>query len=331
MSNDHLRLTIERKKKAVKKGQLQIVGKKAAADDDNESSNKRTGKGAAFEANMLAFIRADHLWEHGANESEDDPRNKLRPVMAWFHGTPVALQTFMMNLRLGHFAVGFSRSNRWGNSNKIMFEWLKSGQQIMTAQQISQTDKVTQMYVPNICNIHDGLVAADQPIKALAVTPSWWIDKNLPKLRPSDHDDIAVGIKLFEAEVDHPPVLSMEQHQRFALVAMRTLAYLDKRISKPLLTSIGYRYYLFLMGLKHTQWSLPRYWASESTAAKSDLYAPFRYKPHSEYRGHHFDMHGLWSVGVEHAVGINASQESVATLLAHTTNMWMLAKGELEA
>ncbi len=315
----YLRLKITKKEKAPKKGKVKILSRKEAETKAEEAvltADERKGRG--FEATILSFITADGLWEHGSTDNKT-----LRPVMAWFHASPTALKTFMMNLRLGYPA-----SVELGYKSQAVFEWLKSGVPVMSQQLVNVDNAVTLLYTPNLCNIHSTMVAADENIRAVVPTPSWWIDQQIEHLRPSDHEDLAIAIRLFNTDYPRSVSVSYEQHVRFALTGMRTLAYLDRRIARPLITSFGYRYYLFLSGLaKQNVWMLPRIWKQSQTTSV-DLFAAFRHKVHNHDSRQIYE-HNLWAVGLESAVIVDAAHQTVDELLAQTATIWLQAKGEL--
>lgn len=167
---------------------------------------KQEGKGRIFSAQLLAYVKADMLWEGGQTNSK-----AIRPIFMVFAASEGEIRPFTANARMGRTMLC--------DRPKEQFELLRSAEYSFSTQRFSEGSVVT-AYLPELFDLDPGMV--DPRGASFVVLPP----ATLPLV---EVDSVLKHLRLVE------PGIKEEFALHVAHIAPLFMAYLDRRTRAPLL------------------------------------------------------------------------------------------------
>ncbi len=220
------------------------------------SKRRRTVKGRAFSATLLAYIQADALVKR------DKPDvNVIRPAWAQFVATDAAMTPFKANLVKGGRAA-FPKTS-YGREATTYIEFLRSMKYRATTQRIADdpdTLLVLTMDVPALFNVdgqddHDG-------IHFIAATPRWWGDdvREWVDGQPDVRSDLDRFVRTLNALPGTPwqGALVGDVADEAVRVSAYTMLHLARRTRLPIVNDVRFFLQAYLFGLHHQLFTLAR-------------------------------------------------------------------------
>jgi hypothetical protein len=254
------------------------------------------GKGRTFRAALLAYVRADCLWDGAATES-----GVVRP--AWFAcaASDAEIRPFMANLRCGRKAVVPESSNT--KKYQLRFELMRRAGYEYATQRTNAGTCVT-AFLPELFRLDPGLV--DPKGARFVVLPSRaWVETETARLGREAGAAVR-HVERVRRRVDTSgrPAPDRAVLEALAPVAPLFCAYLDRRVRAPLVPD-------------------PRFQLQVVVAMLDAGLASFGHEPHS-FRERGWGQHdGFWFLEVDTAaaglapgIACRASHEEIEALLA---------------
>ncbi|MDQ2807383.1 MAG: hypothetical protein M3Z04_10810 [Chloroflexota bacterium] len=225
---------------------------------------KVVAKTREFRAGLVGYVAAGDWWGGGSSGAEN-----IRPVYATFVAGEGAMRPFLANLRLGRRAIVQPYRDQLvygGSAPTGYLELLKSAGYQALEQRVTGGPQgatlFSTLYLPTVCTLDPGLIDPTG-IRFVALTPQAWIRAQQATFSA---DSAAVA-----AVAAHVQALGLVGTPRpaggapwtladlLALVpqAVHTVAYLERRTTRPLVNTVAFSLQLFLAGLERGLFSLP--------------------------------------------------------------------------
>jgi len=226
------------------------VNKRTLIIEQNEKDQSgKVIKTRQFQAELLAYVQGDMLWEGGKAETDN-----IRPVWAMFAGSEQELRPFVANLQSGKRAevptTGYS-----SHSAPTRYEFLRrSGYRYLwqrVASEEGQNAALVTVYLPELFRLDPGMLDPNL-CQFVMLPPRWWVEAQKEKLI---QDIDLCGFLLSHAKAvrlksfgkvgftDKDLLAQLPQAAYFA-------AYLDRRTKNPLPDSLDFYLQLYFYALR---------------------------------------------------------------------------------
>jgi hypothetical protein len=213
-------------------------------------------KTRVFSAIKLAHICADPLWDGAANSNET-----IRPAYIALAGTPMSLRPFVANMRTGSTADLEGTKKSYGRDKPVRFELLRSARYVYSGRRYTLPDgtegNVITATLPDIMTLDTGMIDP-QTCSFLAVPPRWWVEREQLRLRADrsrcmqilTHAEVLGLLSNSGRFLPQGVALTADMLLDLAPIAVYTMAYIDRRTRRPLITSVEFALQLYLGGLR---------------------------------------------------------------------------------
>ena len=260
------------------------------------------GKTRQFSAILLAYMRADMLWEGGQANT-----NNLRPVYLVVAGTENGLRPFLANIRAWRKAEVQSDTRRWSSRNATCMEVLKSAGYAYTWQRGDGArggkQHLVTIYLPTLFNVNPGMIDKEM-CSFISAPPAWWVKEQDAALR-RELPDVCTAVlrharRLGFADSDDAILAALPQAAHYCM-------YLDRRTRRPLINDLAFCLQLYYAALEDGV-------ASTSSDKKGAFYHTW---------ANTFECSNVERVGLAaRPVVTHVSQETIDDFLVKQVQLW---------
>jgi hypothetical protein len=213
-------------------------------------------KTRAFRATYLAHICANP-WRPGGEASAET----TRPVWLLFAAPERAARPFVANLQTGHRALlqPYEAAGGGRGGSPVAVELLKSAGYRFLWQRVpggpAGPVALVTAYLPALFTLDPGLIDP-AGVAFLALTPAWWIAREQARLAADPTTTAAVGAHLAAlglAGAPRPgggPPWTAEELLALLPQAVHAVTYLERRTTRPLVSTPAFALQLFLAALE---------------------------------------------------------------------------------
>ena len=302
---------------------------------------KAVAKTREFRAGLVGYVAANDWWSGGSTGADN-----IRPVYVTFLAGEGAMRPFLANLRLGRRALIQPYQDQLtygGRAPTGYLELLKSAGYQALEQRVTGGPQgallFSTLYLPAVCTLDPGLIDPTG-IRFVALTPQAWIRAQQASFSA---DSAAVA-----AVAAHVQALGLVGARRpaggspwtladlLALVpqAVHTVAYLERRTTRPLVNTVAFSLQLFLAGLEAGLFSLPH---PVDAGTRTLRYRPGDYDPadswhwarHTGDPYQSFFADGVAALGLAAPVACHRPHAAIDPFLAGQVTRYFAAQQQL--
>jgi hypothetical protein len=237
--------------------QLIIEPKPSAARTTRRNASTKTRR---FQVTYLAHLCANAWWSGGQSVAY-----ATRPAWLLFAATERAARPFIANLQTGHRAalVPYRPDATFQLSPVAQLELLKSAGYRFLWQRLTGgaagPQALVTAYLPDLFVLDPGMIDPEG-VAFVALTPTWWATRETARLR----QDAALCATI----VRHMTALAADRRDAWRIWDANTLlahvaqavhcvSFVERRTSRPLVSTPAFSLQLFLAGLEEGLWTLP--------------------------------------------------------------------------